>query len=139
MSDSVADLIDTLRSLGGEYFHPSYQPLSWVLSEEQAPVFHRIDAMGDAAIAPLVQCIGDTAKTLTRIQQRTVSLGVLCFEALNRLIYHEEPSINGDIDLDWPGYVTPEDTGVDLRRARKAWQKVVHDGTFQRNLKSSHK
>lgn len=133
MSDSLSTLIKALKAVGGEYTHPQYEPLAWVFSEEQAPVFERIASFGDAAIAPLVQCIGDSTATLSRIQGRFVPLGVLCDEILNRMIYHEEPSATGDIDPDWAGNITPEATPLDLRRGQQAWQRVIRDGTFQRN------
>ena len=132
-NDSLSRLIGELRTLGGEYSHPQYNSLAWVLSEEQAPVFSRITSFGDAAILPLVQCIGDSTPTVSRIRQRFVPLGVLCYEALNRIIYHEEPSATGDMDPDWAGDITPDATALDLRRAQRAWLKVVRAGAFQRN------
>lgn len=132
-SDSVNELIDALKTLGGEYTHPSYESLGWVFSKERAPELLRIAAVGDVAIEPLVKCIGDTSPTLSMIQGHAVPVGVLCYEVLNRMIYHEEPSVTGDIDPDWAGYITPEARALDLRRAQQAWQRVIRDGTFQRN------
>jgi hypothetical protein len=131
--DSISVLIATLKTLGGEYRRVSYDSLDWVLSKEQAPVFHRIEDMGDAAIAPLIQCIGDSIPTQTMIQHRAVPLGVLCDQALNRMIYHEEPTATGDMDPNWAGDINPQATAVQLRDARQAWQRVVKEGTYSRN------
>ena len=105
----------------------------WVFSKEQSPAVRHIIALGDAAIRPLVRCIGDTTPTLTKLNKRAVPLGVVCFEVLNRMIYHEESTATGDMDPAWAGDITPEATPDELRRAQRAWEKVVKDGTFHRN------
>lgn len=132
-TDSISVLIATLKTLGGEYRRSPYDSLGWVFSKEQAPVFHRIENMGAAAIAPLVQCIGDSTRTRTMIERRAVPLGVLCDQALNRMIDHEEPTATGDMDSNWAGDVTPEATAAELRSANQAWQRVIREGTYSHN------
>jgi len=132
-SDSISAFIAELKTLGGQYVPSPYVPLVWEFSKDQAPVFRRIVAVGDAAIAPLVQCIGNSSPTQTKIQRRFIPLGVLCYDALNRMIYHEETSATGDMDPDWAGYITPEATPSDLRRGQQAWQQVIRSGTYKHN------
>lgn len=130
--DSITRLITRLSSLNAKYVHPSYSATTWVFSDERDPVFRGLVAFGDSAIGPLVDCIGDAHPTNTTIAGQPVLTGVLCAEALGRIIYHEETDSSGDIDPNWPGYVSPRANATDLQRAQRAWRTVVQSGAFRR-------
>lgn len=131
-ADSLTRLIAALGRLDATYVHPAYNTTAWVFSAEQSPTVRAITAFGDTALRPLAQCVGDTTPTRTTLKGTPVRLGVLCYEALTRLIYHEETDASGDIDPDWPGALLPGATTADLRKAQRAWLTVLRQGTFHR-------
>lgn len=131
-ADSLTRLIAALGRLDATYVHPAENTTAWVFSGEQSPTVRAITAFGDTALTPLAECIGDTMQTRTTLAGTPVRLGVLCYEALTRLIYHEETDASGDINPEWPGYVLPDATAADLRRARRAWLTVLRQGTYHR-------
>lgn len=129
-ADSLSRLIAALRGLDATYVHPAYDTTEWVFAGEQSPTVRAITAFGDTALRPLAECIGDSMPTRTTLKGAPVRLGVLCYDVLTRLIYHEETDASGDINPEWPGYLLPDATAADFRRARRAWLTVLRQGTY---------
>jgi hypothetical protein len=78
----------------------------------------------------LVDCLDDTTPSASRLNGQPVPLGVVCFEALSRLAYHEPTDVDGDIAPSWDGWISPDATPAQLRRAKAAWQIVLAEKTY---------
>jgi hypothetical protein len=90
--------------------------------EEHPSITHRV-------ISTLVECLDDLRPTKVTYKNQPVPLGVLCHEALHRIAYYEAADENGDI-IGWEGVVLPGATEVELRMAKKAWQKVLAEKAY---------
>lgn len=120
-----------LKTLGGQYI--------W---DEQTKRYHYsgkfildkiIASENRQQVLPvLVACIDDEFPTETQLNGKSVMLGILCYQALTQIVYHEPTSgrLDGDIATNWPGYITPMATIDELRSAKKAWQQVFNNKTF---------
>jgi hypothetical protein len=129
-SDSLLHLIKSLAAMHTTFAHPVYDTATWIYSGESSSTFRAITAFRRNAIGPLVECIGDTSLTQTTLSGRRVLLGVLCYEALSRIVSHEATDASGDLDPNWPGYLAPDAGASDLRRAWQAWLVVLHSGDY---------
>lgn len=120
--DTLSSLIDQLRTMQG-----SFRPVgggAWEFSGNRRDL-DAFQHFGDRAVEKLVACLDRTDRTNTLVQGRLVPLGVLCFEALRYMAYHEAVDSLGDMDADWEGAILPTASFHDLRRARQAWDEVL--------------
>jgi hypothetical protein len=63
--------------------------------------------------------LSDSGRTAVRVDRRVVLIGVMCYEALMHIVYVEPGAVGSSR---WPGYVRPQSTGADLKRAAAAWR-----------------
>lgn len=83
-----------------------------------------------SAIASLVNCLDDTSPSASRLNGQPVPVGVMCYEALTQLAYHEPADADGDVAASWDGWIAPDATPEQLRRAKAAWQTVLAQKTY---------
>ncbi len=82
------------------------------------------------ALPILVACMDDESPTQTKLIEKPVMLGVLCYQALTHLVYYEPTEPGGDIAKSWPGHILPNATLTELRAAKRAWQQVLDSKTY---------
>lgn len=102
------------------YFYNKKTELNRILSEEST----------EKTLPLLVQCMDNPSPSNSTLAGQPVSVGILCYEALTLLVYHEPVDAEGDIALNWPGYLTLPASTENISDAKKAWQKVVQDRTY---------
>ncbi len=98
----------------GQYYYSEKLRIEEILSAQRS----------DKLVAILVDSLDDKSKTQSKIDNETVSLGIICYEALTQLVYYEPATMDGDIAQNWPGYISPKATPDDIRAAKQAWKKV---------------
>lgn len=81
-------------------------------------------------VAILVDSLDDKSKTQSKINNEIVSLGIICYEALTQLIYYEPTTKDGDIEQNWPGYISPKSTSDEIQAAKQAWKKVIEANLY---------
>jgi hypothetical protein len=120
--DSLATLIDALMRVGATYRLSTNG--GWEFTGDRH-LFESIRDFRDEAVGQLVRCLDRTEPTTTTIGDRSVPLGVLCYQALGEVAYHEAVDDSGDVYADWPGYILPTASPDELTAAREAWEHVV--------------
>lgn len=78
----------------------------------------------------LVDCLDDSSPSQSVLDGKPVAVGMVCYEALTQLVYHEPTATGGDIATDWPGNISPRASAENMRAAKEAWRKVVADKSF---------
>jgi hypothetical protein len=126
-SDSLPLLIEQLRSIEG-VFRISAGGV-WEFSGDRQ-LFEQIRLFRDAAVEQLVRCLERSEETRTLAQESFVPLGVLCYEVLTDIAYHEAVDSTGGIDGEWPGYILPTASLIEIRAARRAWADVVQNRSY---------
>lgn len=122
--DSLATLVSRLRTLRGEFRRvPPYGLWEFFGRKE---LFIAIAQFGDSAVERLVSCLDDSSSSATRIGDRVVLFGAVCYEALNWVAYVEMPVEK----LPWAGDVEPTAGAQQLRRAKAAWEEAVKNKTY---------
>lgn len=84
----------------------------------------------DVAIHQLVDCVSDLRPSNVTLNGKAVVVGVVCYQALTQTVAHEETGPDSDIVLKWSGHISPIATPGELAAAKKAWQKVLREGTY---------
>jgi hypothetical protein len=84
----------------------------------------------EETIVFLVDSLDDKSKTQSKIDNETVPLGIICYEALKQLVYYEPATPDGDIEQNWPGYISPKSTPEEIKAAKKAWNKIVKTKSY---------
>ena len=84
----------------------------------------------DVAIHQLVDCVDDLRPSNATLNGKALVVGVVCYQALTQTVAHEETGPDGDIVLKWPGHISPTATPGELAAAKKAWKKVLREGTY---------
>jgi hypothetical protein len=79
----------------------------------------------EAAVAALVDCLDDTTPSESSLDGRHVAVGIVCYEALTQLVYHEPTLPIGDVAATWPGAITPRASTEAMQAAKEAWRGVV--------------
>jgi hypothetical protein len=82
------------------------------------------------ALAELVECLDDTAPSESMLAGMKLAVGIVCYEALTQLVYHEPTAPNGDVAESWPGQISPQASPQELHDAKAAWQRVVNEKLF---------
>jgi len=118
----LAVLLDSIRRLSGD-FHLVGGGSRWDFSGDQS-VFAQFPSHGDSAVVALVDCLGDTSRVVASTRGEPVTVGFMCFTALQRVASYEwgqEDEVGGI----WPGIIEPRATPDQLRQAQRAWQEVI--------------
>ncbi|MGF1631765.1 MAG: hypothetical protein ACFCUT_20000 [Kiloniellaceae bacterium] len=76
----------------------------------------------EASLPALVDCIDDPRPARATLDARSVSLGVVCYQALRLVAYVEQ--------ADWPGHVGPTATPAERSAAKRAWQTAFAEGRY---------
>jgi len=76
-------------------------------------------------VAALVECLDNTTQSGSTLDGTPVALGIVCYEALTQLVYHEPTGRDGDVASDWPGRLSPRPSPAEMRAAKEAWKKVI--------------
>lgn len=84
----------------------------------------------ETALRELVDCLDDSTPSRSTYAGKTVPVGVICYEAITVLAYHEPVDADGDIAPHWPGDVPPTATVEELEAAERAWRQVLKDKTY---------
>jgi hypothetical protein len=123
-------VIRQLATVEGEFTR------EWDFSGDNT-IFRRIGslsdsgAVGDTAVAHLADCIGRTEPARATFRGSPISLGVVCYAALQHLAYHEEADSSGHLTPYWPGFLyTPEATPNQLAAAQRVWVKAAREGSY---------
>lgn len=83
----------------------------------------------ETLLPQLVSCMDNATPTQSTLNHEAVPLGVLCYQAITLLVYHEEVNEGGDL-LDWPGYIHLPASPADLKAAQEAWRKVISEKNY---------
>lgn len=79
--------------------------LQWSEGDELGPSVR----LGEVADADTLQALTANFTNFRRsnvmMQARRLPLGILAYETLTSLVYHEETDESGDLIADWPGYL----------------------------------
>ena len=84
----------------------------------------------ERSVAILVDCLDDESESRSKIDNKPVPLGIICYEALTQLVYYEPTSANGDIAKNWPGHITPKSSFQEMQKAKQAWEKVLRTKSY---------
>lgn len=84
----------------------------------------------ETALRELIDCLDDTTPSRSTYAGKAVPVGVICYEAISVLAYHEPVDADGDIAPHWPGDVPPTATVEELQAAERAWRRVLKDKTY---------
>jgi hypothetical protein len=120
----LSSLVDSLRRLPGKFTQSPARV--WLFSGDDA-VFNTLFDRGDSAVIALVDCIDRTDLAMATLAGKRVAFGVMCATALQRIASATEYEDAGD----WAGVILPTATPLELKEAKKAWQKVVAKRTYQ--------
>lgn len=77
------------------------------------------------AVAVLIECLDDRSTSASTLDGKPVAIGVVCYEALSQLAYHEPTDPSGDVATVWPGIVSPGATPKQMQDAKAAWKKAA--------------
>ncbi|MGI9333624.1 MAG: hypothetical protein ACR2RL_10765 [Gammaproteobacteria bacterium] len=72
----------------------------------------------------LIGCLDSSASSKITLDDRPVHVGVVCYAALTQHIYYEPTDRNGDVDLEWSGFLEPTARVSELVAAKRAWLSV---------------
>jgi hypothetical protein len=84
-----------------------------------------------SVFANLVDCIGNMTPSLVVHATQRVAHGYVCALVLRSMIAHEETNSLGD-EIPWAGYVSPDASSQDLRKAQSLWRHVITSGQYNR-------
>jgi len=128
-ADTLDRLIERLKTVGGTFTRAGAE--HDFRFDGSLEVVRALSAFGDSAVARLVECMDREEPTTTTLQGRPVPLGAMCFDALRRIAYYEATDAEGDVDADWPGYITVAADREARLRAQAAWKVVVENGWYR--------
>ena len=120
-TDSMGSLIHRLRTATGTFQREGDG--AYRLSGDRG-LLEAMRAFGDSAVSRLVACLDDTTTATATLDDRPVTLGVMCNEALRAVAYYEATDQSGGL-TSWPGSVDARASVDQLVRAKQAWQQVV--------------
>jgi hypothetical protein len=120
----LSALVDSLRRLPGEFTRSPARV--WLFSGDDT-VFNTLFERGDSAVVALVDCIDRTDLVVATLAGKRVAFGVMCATALQRIASATEYEDAGD----WAGVILPTATPLQLKQAKKEWQKVVAKRAYQ--------
>ena len=80
-------------------------------------------------ISTLVDHLGDMRATGVIYNNKPVPLGIMCYQALQSFCTYEATDEDGAV-TGWDGHVSPGATGEELKTAKKAWMKVLHEKSY---------
>lgn len=72
----------------------------------------------------LIECLDDTSSSASVLNEKRVFLGIVCYEGLSQLVYYEPTDATGDIDTQWPGFISPTASPQEMRNAKTEWKKA---------------
>lgn len=81
-------------------------------------------ASPESAVETLIECLDDTSASASVLDGEPVSLGIVCYEGLSLLVYYEPTDRDGDVAVDWPGFISPEASPEEMRNAKAAWRRA---------------
>jgi hypothetical protein len=126
--DSAIDsVIGELALLEGQFSEDAPNPGHFA---GDRALFHWLGEQGNAAAFRLVECLSDTTLARATWQGRRLSLGMMCYVALQGIAYYEPVDERGEIRDDWDGWVSLGASAVELRRAQAAWREVGRGGRY---------
>lgn len=82
------------------------------------------------ALRSLVACLDDSRLSNSTLENKPVAVGVVCYQALSQIAYHEKAGPKGDISPEWAGHIGPKATAEERAAAKKAWEKVLKEGSY---------
>lgn len=116
-------LVDSLRVIPGEFTNAA--PGRWDFSGDRSLLI-AFEQFGDSAVAALVDCLDRLDTTQAVVSGRPVSLGYMCYAALERVAYYEWHQYQDVVENPtWPGMLDATATAEELRAAKAAWTQVV--------------
>ena len=128
-SDGNPALIEALAAVQGRYHWREdlgrYEYSDKARLEELLAAERR-----DEIVLVLVECLDDNSPSQSALDANRVPIGIVCYEALTQLVYHEPIEPGGDVAAAWPGHLSPRASPAELRRAKAAWRKVVRDKSY---------
>jgi hypothetical protein len=81
-------------------------------------------------VPALVECLDDMSPAQSTIDGTRVRVGIVCYEALSQLVYHEPTASDGDVAAGWPGNISPRASPGEMRAAKAAWMKVLQEKSY---------
>ena len=122
--------VDSLATIDGQVDHGwSFQGDSTAL-QAIATTTDSAPTLADTAVVHLVNCLGREDLARVTLDGHTVPIGIVCYLALQRFVYHEETAPDGGLTPDWVGNLEPDATPEQLRAAQRAWRTVVRERTY---------
>lgn len=126
----VADaMLKELSAINGKYIWNNEQK-AYIYSEKQYIEEILSNKETEFVIKTLVGCLDNPELSNSTINNQRVALGMICYEALSQTAYYEDTTKEGDVAKYWPGHVLPTATPEELRRAKRAWEKVVDSKAY---------
>jgi len=119
----ISNLLSGLQRQPGKF---ESTPDSGWLFRGNPTLMNRLEDYGEAALTRLIDCVDSTEPAKITADNQAVPFGVLCATALLRFVDLGEY----DLPPDWPGYIEPTATAVELQQAKAAWQEVAAAGWY---------
>jgi hypothetical protein len=99
---------------------------------DKAALERLVGSADDQIVRDLVDCLDDGTPSATLLKRAPVPVGVVCYEALNQIVYYEPTEPSGDIAQRWRGHIDPTATLIQLQEAKRAWTEVLQKKAYRR-------
>jgi len=124
---SIEQAIDSLRRLPGVFTKGSSNPAVVEFDGERA-IFRTLRSEQLSAVKSLIECIAREEEVVATFRARKVSLGYMCYTALESFVYVETTDDGGDSTGAWRGRLAPDADGKALLASRTAWREKAARG-----------
>jgi hypothetical protein len=71
----------------------------------------------------LVKCMGDFSDSHVMLNNRPVSMAIVCYEGITHLVYFEGPT-------GWAGYIEPGADKKQIELSQAAWRDVIKSNSY---------
>lgn len=78
-----------------------------------------------SVLRELADCMSDTSSSNVVLMEKSVSLGVVCYEALATLVYFEAPGDAIGAHAQWSGHIQPNASPKQLLEAKRQWLAII--------------
>ena len=79
----------------------------------------------ERAVTLLIDCLDATSTSASVLDGKPVATGIICYEGLTQIAYHEPTDAHGDVAADWTGFISSKASPKDMRSAKAAWKRAL--------------
>jgi hypothetical protein len=126
---NAPDLTQSLAQVEGDYIWNDQDNRYYFSDKEQIDQILQSQTP-EIAVRVLVDCLDDLSPSKSTLNGNSVALGLVCYEALSQIVYHEETGPDGDIAAQWAGHLSPTATPSEMLAAKSAWSQVLKSRTY---------